>query len=202
MTKIILLVFTLISFPVAANIPKEIVEWSKAHVYRVKSIKGSGSGFFISDSKALTACHIVDQSVTVKVYNDKSYFIMVVDKCDRELDLAVLSLKEGEKAEYKAIISQARPPLGRVLYGAGHPLGLPLMIGKGHAQSTYEGSEYFISVPTISGNSGGAILSLIDSAVIVEGVSVGFYADGKKNPMPHLGLAMSGKAINQLLGLD
>ena len=200
--KILFLILALISFPAAANIPAEIVKWSKAHVFKVKVNGGSGSAFFISDTKAITACHVVDQNVVVRVFNATSSYHMVVEKCNRELDLSVLSLRAGEKVGFKASINPDQPALGLTLYAPGYPLGYRLNIGTGHAQSQYNGSIFFTTTPTMKGDSGSPVLSLVSGVIQVEGVRIAIMGTSPKMLVPHLALARSGKAINQLLGLD
>lgn len=181
------------------DIPDKVVAWSLDNVWKVHSGRGSGSGFALNDNYFITACHVVDgvkEDPVVTNGRDTRLIMLEVISCNKDVDVAVLKVKYPEDS------LDASPgnhlwkgaTLGKGVWGAGHPLGMNLVITEGHYGSGAEGSRIpnavIITSPTIMGDSGSPVLALHNGRVVVIGlrvairvVRVGFAG---MNLVPHL----------------
>ena len=180
-----------------ANIPNQILNWSNDHVYKIQAPWSFGSGFFVSDTLLVTACHVVEGQEVVRAYNHKDFTILTVISCNKKTDLAVLKRVKPITTGFKVEINSEIPKQGLKLYGAGYPLALPMIISTGHAQNKYE-DFYFSTTPTSSGDSGSPVLSLVDGIVKVEGVRLAVMINNRKF-VSHLTLVRPGAAIIKIL---
>jgi len=170
-----------ISAPQTDDIPMQVVQWSLDNVWKVRSGGGSGSGFSIDEDYFVTACHVV---VDNQVYGEKPLFLinerdtrvvqMEVIVCNRNTDVAVLKRVGGDEMESTFGGFHPQPEIGKAMWGAGHPMGGPLMITQGHAQMTdptnFKSWAYFASFNTVPGDSGSPAVALYDGRPLVVGI--------------------------------
>lgn len=195
--------------PVAQDIPPEIIKWAEKHVWKVKVGRATGSGFFISNKTFITACHVVKGNETAVILNDRSLrlFVATIESCDEETDIAVLTRSEQDERDFIiegfTQVFTGGPARGYELYGAGHPMGLPMVITHGHYQFRVFDSKrkdnHMITVPTIPGDSGSPVIGMMYGRVVVFGIRVavrvlptGFTT---YQLVPHLTLMSSGLNI-------
>ena len=197
----IAMLLMLTTFSSSANLPSQILQWSNDHVYKLQTSAGVGSGFFISNTTLVTACHVVEGQERARVFNHANFYIMTVDKCDTDLDIAILSREVDKESTWEATINTKPPEQGLSVYGAGYPLGYPLYISQGHVQNNYlDKGVFFLSANTISGDSGSPVLSIDEKGKIqIEGVRIAVMGKSGKELYPHLALAQSGVSINKVL---
>jgi len=190
----------------AEALPQEIVEWTESNV--VKVIVGADSGgtaFFIDVDKLLTACHVVVNWNTVYIIKSDTRYKAEVKACDEGSDLALLKLTEDIPDSLPTVIGVQDPDPGAIVYGSGHPFGLPLVTVPGHFQrlSPFAGGQYMNTTHVMPGDSGGPLLVCIDGNVIVVGVRVSVLRLGKGANMvlfPNLGFHRGVVTINEFLG--
>ncbi len=141
-----------------------------------QSLKGSGTGFFISeDGYLLTNWHVVEESSKVKVKCAKGVFPAEVIKSDRSKDLALLKIN----GQFRALpfAPSENVSLGEAAFTIGFPnvqlQGMEPKFTDGKISSLSglrdDPDRYQISVPVQPGNSGGP---LVDDRGKVIGVVV------------------------------
>lgn len=159
----------------AAPLPPEIVSWAETNVYDLATPPiGGGSAFFIGVDTLLTACHVVEGKVNVFVFkyeknNPTQRFWGQVTACDVENDIALIKLSTIPSDTQRTTIADKNPERGDVVFQAGYPLGMPLIIRDGHWQQQYD-SQYLFTGYTMPGDSGSPLLILEDGEVKVVGL--------------------------------
>ncbi len=155
--------------------------------YRNGKIKGSGSGFFISeDGYALTNHHVVADTgyIEITLLNGKKYHgatvgylnknnLKLVD-FDADRDLALLKIDDGT-FPYIEIGDSKNIKQGQKAYALGSPMGLQNTLSQGiisqpKLTDVYPVPLIQISVPIAHGSSGGVLLNSYGQAI---GVTTG-----------------------------
>ena len=114
-------------------------------VVQIKTLSGSGTGFYINDNLIVTNEHVVENNATVDVINFyKDKFVGEVIKVDRYRDLALISVsKKGFPAK---IYKKSFLKLGSEVEALGHPIGFEYSLSRGIVSSTRKISPPFASV--------------------------------------------------------
>ena len=114
-------------------------------VVQIKTLSGSGTGFYINDNLIITNEHVVENNATVDVINFyKDKFVGEVIKVDRYRDLALISVsKKGFPAK---IYRKSFLKLGSEVEALGHPVGFEYSLSRGIVSSTRKISPPFASV--------------------------------------------------------
>tara|TARA_B100001564_G_C20655639_1_gene679049 strand:+ start:159 stop:2624 length:2466 start_codon:yes stop_codon:yes gene_type:complete len=114
-------------------------------VVQIKTLSGSGTGFYINDNLIVTNEHVVENNATVDVINFyKDKFVGEVIKVDRYRDLALISVsKKGFPAK---IYRRSFLKLGSEVEALGHPIGFDYSLSRGIVSSTRKISPPFASV--------------------------------------------------------
>lgn len=139
------------------------------------NLRGSGSGFFISeDGYAITNHHVVagGRYFTATSPDGTVYDKITVVDTYEEQDLALIKIDNSEKVEYLEFGDSASLKQGQKVYAIGSPLGLENTMSEGIISNLrrMDGEKHYmqISVPIDSGSSGGA---LVDEYGYVVGVT-------------------------------
>jgi len=132
------------------------------------SIKGFGTGFFISQSGYfVTAAHVVEDSSSVQIYWRSNNYPADSIFIDKTLDVAVLKVAGVQSPQSLLLLSSSRVQTGDTVF----TLGFPQIQLQGIEPKYTDGSisslsgmandpKYFqISVPVQPGNSGGPLLN-------------------------------------------
>ena len=188
----------------SADIPKEVITWAESNVVSiVVGVGGSGSGFFVSPDTVVTACHVATGWESLYITHQGTRYLTTIDKCDAEADLALLKL-EGELPDtVRTVIAKENPRVGKLTYGTGYPLGLPLTVFEGHWQKQGPNTASYINTThTVPGDSGSALVIWEDGQVKVVGVRTGMYEagpPGDKQVFPNLAFVEDVKALREFL---
>ena len=137
----------------------------------VKTEKGLGSGFFISDDEILTNYHVIEGASTISVTNNnKKKSSAVVIKKDLKRDLALLKTNMTGKP---VVFFQDQLKQGEMVEALGHPKGRKFSLTKGWISAVRKES----SVYSATGQSD--VLFIQTDAAINSGNSGGplFYKD-------------------------
>ena len=158
----------------AGDIPPPIMAWSEANVVKIHAGRYTGSGFFISPTQVITACHVVTPWIGVYISQEgsKVRYPASVEECDLEGDLALLELHGALPDTLTTEIIKYTPNPGRATYSTGYPTALPLIITEGHWQRQNNIPKHlkdsFIDTGhSINGNSGSPILVFKEGKVLV-----------------------------------
>lgn len=127
-----------------------------------------GSGFFIDDGKILTNAHVIEDAYSAKVSSlQKTYKNVTINKCDDELDLAVLSVQSvGEPTI--SLADDSDFPLGQQIYAIGNPYGRERTLSYGHITEISNSNMTQVirmTAPIYPGNSGGPLLNMQGSVI-------------------------------------
>ncbi|MBW6409687.1 S1C family serine protease [Clostridium weizhouense] len=145
--------------------------------------KGLGSGFAINNNTIITNAHVVDtfSSVTVKLYNGKSY-VGKVTKIDKKIDLALIEINENLTP--LKLVSEDNLSIGKEVYAIGAPEDIPYTMTKGIVSAKnrkIKNHEYIqIDASINSGNSGGPLVDEngevigINTMKILDAEGIGF----------------------------
>ena len=186
--------------------PKEIYQKTKDGMVMVETSKGSGTGFYITESDIITNAHVVKGAdlITIKTVNGDKYFA-VVSKYSDNPDLAWLGTvawtSEGwtyaPTGKPLKIDYTYRPETGEEVFAIGNPLGLERSITQGIVSSIRrdKGVVYIQTDAAISpGSSGGPLFNKKGKVIGVATWKVpsSFGAEG-------LGFAISIPSINYFL---
>lgn len=175
----------------AEDIPEPVVNWIESNVVKINTGDGGGSGFFISPTLVITACHVTYPFATVSLspQGDTTSYPAVVKACDQDRDIALLELYGDLPDSMRTVIAEVNPKVGKTTYGSGYPLGLPLTLVHGHWQRDTK-MGYLSTAPVISGDSGSPLLIWEDGEVKVVGVRTAVMMAGKTEDtaqmFPHL----------------
>lgn len=121
------------------------------------SMGGSGTGVFISPTRIITACHVVDGSigVSIKTFSKEVLFGKVI-VCDKENDIAFIDLENGS-SEYYANLSCTEKNVNFDRYfSIGHPLNVQYVMKHGYITSINE-KTYSYQGLIFQGDSGSAV---------------------------------------------
>lgn len=161
--------------------PREIVprfvselEGMGLHVQLVdpeKSSQGSqGTGFVVSDKGyVLTCAHVIGKENEATLWIDGNRYHALVTKKDKELDLALMKIKEEGLSTFTALHLRNEPTkLGEDIFVMGYPmsnfLGTNVRLSKGLISSSKglkgDGNQVQISAEIQPGNSGGPVLDV------------------------------------------
>lgn len=128
-------------------------------------LKGSGSGFFISsDGYAITNKHVIEGAryMTISSPNGMKYDKVTVVDVYEEQDLALLKVDHIIPFDYLEIGDSTTLKQGQKVYAIGSPITLDNTMSEGIISNTrriIENVHYIqISVPILSGSSGGALI--------------------------------------------
>ena len=180
------------------NLPSEILEAGTEAVWSVWGSddyeSGHGTGYWVSGTVLVTACHVVRGAKEAWASNnDRSYQLhMQVDKCDEDLDIAILSRLDFSNKDGRLEVPLVKPirildgvlDRGQRVWALGYPLHAPLMTTKGYWQGpTYTSDPSpgvrhptgIISANGLPGSSGGPILAFVNGEVVVVGMTVAGY---------------------------
>ncbi len=161
------------------SIPREIVEWSEANVWKVDTLGKSGSGFWINETQLITNCHVVygaGNTVTVENYDRTLILPVSVKACDRDADMAILVYSEDMPVDVMPTAISEDIQKGQVIYGPGYPLGGSLLLSMGHYMGPDPrwGNRPIITADVIFGDSGSPALTLDwRGRVVVVGIRSG-----------------------------
>jgi hypothetical protein len=190
------------------DIPWNIVSWSQMYVWKVDTDVAAGTGFWVSNKRFVTACHVVSGQKIAELTQEESPIKIeaTVESCDTDTDVAVL-LRVGTSGPVfkKTKIQPIMPRQGARVYAPGHPLGMKLVISDGFYQ--YQTSDpnltridtHIITPLTISGDSGSPVIGYEDGAVVIYGLRVAVrlipMGQGVYQLITHLTLMSSGQNI-------
>ena len=200
------------------DIPDQVVDWAQTNVWKVNLGYGAGSGFAYDKDTVITACHVVrgvPETQLLWLTNDRDtrVIFVTVKSCSKATDVAILKVRFGDKLNPSPTMLHPANRQGKVVWGAGHPLGNSLIITQGHIQTPDESSKVlegrFITSATIFGDSGSPVLALYEGQVAVVGIRVAILAAGVPigfrsipNVMPHLTLMSPAKNIQTEIESD
>jgi S1-C subfamily serine protease len=157
-----------------ADFPIEVTDWLAQNVWYVQLQNGSGSGFWVSPTTFVTACHVVDRAEEVYIMNDTIDEIvgMDVESCNKELDIAILhpNWDTNQTVNYTYLNTQA-PRVGKAVYAAGYALGRGLLISQGHYAGATPGGA-IVTANTIMGDSGSPVVIWKNGQVRIIGMRV------------------------------
>jgi len=161
------------------DIPIPIVTWVQSNVWKINREDGggTGSGFWISNTQMITACHVATDHKSIQVEDRlKQYdLVLEVTACDEESDLALLTFTgSSEFKPMETIISIEDYRQGTATWGGGYSKSETLIITFGHLQSedVKPSIGKLTTTPTAKGASGSPLLALKDGKVVVIGVRV------------------------------
>lgn len=161
------------------DVPPQIIEFAHDNVWKIETERGSGSGFAISEDTVITACHVVKNADEVILYNMRDTRLVMVDvkSCDQETDIAVLKWQSGDKLNSDFTGFHPVPKMGKAVWGAGFGLGSDLLVTQGHmgqADTMHDGlkGRWYITAPTVMGDSGSPAIALFNGIPKVIGVRV------------------------------
>ena len=146
-------------------------------------IKGSGSGFFITDDGyLLTNFHVVENAATVKVSTAQGILPAKVVKADATNDVALLKVTGAFKA--LPVMSSRTAKLGETVFTVGYPnielQGFSSKLTKGEISSLTglkDDPHWFqVSVPVQPGNSGGPLVNQHGNVVGIVAARLSDYA--------------------------
>ena len=202
------------------DIPDQIIAWSHANAYKVKTSGGSGSGWWINKNHLITNCHVVaseffseyeegmPKTAVVESHDARWVLPVTISSCNRDKDLALLTFTDNDVWSPPIMptkIINEDVAYGKGLWGAGYPLGGPLHVTKGHKTSPSHWAELWdqISTPTIMGDSGSAALAIYDGEVVVVGVRsrvASVPQNWFNSYLPHIALMIKGTIVHEFLG--
>lgn len=141
---------------------QEILEQAKRYIVKVSSPTSDGTGFFVLPQLIVTNSHVVANSSTCEVINDRF-------KCEsskvvwRNKDIDVALVETTVPNEFIAILDcKNAPSIGEDVFALGFPLGLSFTITRGIISSIeqqYCGHSYIQTDASINpGNSGGPLI--------------------------------------------
>ena len=162
-------------------LPQVIIDWASTNVVKVHVGLGtSGTAWFITPTKLITACHVTGSWVTgnISPEGDSKMYPFKVLACNKQDDIALLELTGDLPNSVPTIIAMNTPELGQATYGAGYPTALPQIVTHGHWQRQagpiLEGS-YVDLGHALGGDSGGPIMVLEQGVVTVVTLREGVY---------------------------
>ena len=143
-------------------------------------LKGSGSGFFISsDGYAITNYHVIEGAryMTISSPNGMKYDKIKVVDVYKEQDLALLKVEHILPFDYLEMGDSTALKQGQKVYAIGSPITLDNTMSEGIISNTrrmIENVHYIqISVPILSGSSGGALIDEYGKVVAVTAAGYG-----------------------------
>ena len=176
------------SVKAGGDIPITVVDWIEKNVVKVYTSKGRGTGFFIKPSMVITACHVTGSLKLVYV-SPEGYlntYPAAVLICDPVTDIALLQLYDGVPQTMPTQIAEENPRVGKITYGAGYPLGLPLTIVDGHWQRSGVEYRYGNTAHVAPGDSGGPLVIWEDELVKVVGLRTSMMGAGPSEEEQYL----------------
>jgi hypothetical protein len=156
----------------------------------------TGSGFFYEDDiNIVTNYHVIEDAYSAKIItnDDVSFDVSQVVYASKEMDLAVVRLKEFSGYPYLESGAMSYVKKGNEIYAIGSPLGIKNTLSTGIISGRHmvEGVETIqFTAPISSGSSGGALL---DKQGKVIGVTFASYDDGQ-----NINLAIPINLVNEL----
>ena len=202
------------------DIPPKIMSWAHQNIWQVGTSAGSGSGFFLDDDTFITACHVVREGtfntegnliVLIRNQRDTRVIQMTLQECWGDEDVAVLTPTEHKHSDKVTTsptpLALEVPRQGKVVYGVGYPLGMPLTATLGHIQNKLELGpkkiSWLVTTNTIMGDSGSPVLALIDGKVQVVGLRSAIrvipQGMGLRAFLPHLTIMVPAFVIQQVI---
>lgn len=198
------------------DIPKDIVEFSENRVFLLKpeTANGNGSAIRLTNDIMISACHVTDKHERMVARNSKQLeFLVKRLVCDKEHDISILQIVDIDRNEVESVpLEEFTPNTGDLIYGPGHPLGMPLMITHGHWQrliiDSGKGRAYMITSPTVNGDSGSPVLIYDEGKVKLVGIRVavrampaygGFGGMQIGIPVTHLALVIPSDVVQHVL---
>lgn len=139
-----------------------------------KEVDGSGSGVVTGPERVVSNCHVVQESVAIRVRAGDKEWAATLALMDSARDLCLLDVP-GLTAPAAKIRSYRDVPIGEPIYAVGNPLGFGLAVSAGLVSSIaqHKGElRLFSSAPISPGSSGGG---LFDSQGRLIGITTGFY---------------------------
>ena len=190
----------------ADSIPEQVVSWFESNVVKIIVGRGTGSGFFVAPDTIVTACHVVEGwhgAMITQVDSTKRY-ATTIKACDTINDLAVLKVRDVILDSVYTELATKLPRVGEQTYGAGYPLGMPLLIVEGHWQrvSPYGKENYTNTTYTLPGDSGSPLVIWEDGLVKVVGVRVAMLEAGEPNNQhlfPHISFIVPVTILQEFL---
>ncbi|MDR1590276.1 MAG: trypsin-like peptidase domain-containing protein [Oscillospiraceae bacterium] len=146
------------------------------------TLKGTGSGFFISSSgMAITNYHVVEnaRSAVITTSDGSEYDVAGIYDIDAENDLALLQI-DGEDFDFLSIGDSDSLRNGAQIYAIGSPLGLQNTISPGiisNVSRVINEMQFIqITAPLSPGSSGGALIDVYGNVI---GVTAGTLDNGQ-----------------------
>ena len=205
-------------FTANGDIPPQVVDWARTNVWKVHIGRGAGSGFAYDKDTVITACHVVrstpkDQLLWLTNDRDTRVVFVQTKSCNEDTDIAVLKVRFGDDLNPSPTVLRQETRQGKVVWGAGHPLDMALVITQGHIQTPDDTDHAlngrFITSATIFGDSGSPVLAMYKGQVAVVGIRVSILAASVSlgfgsipNLMPHLTLMSPAKNIQDEIESD
>ena len=176
------------------DVPEVVSSWAQDNVWMIQSRGGTGSGFSIDEDTVITACHVVENSKEIILINnqDTRLIEMEVQSCNKDLDVAVLKWKGGDALNSTFTGFHPVPAPGKGVWGSGFPLGAELLTTQGHmglydtSKHNYKSKFYYITAPTVPGDSGSPAIAIFDGVPLVIGVRAAI----RVMPLGFTGMAM------------
>ena len=201
--------FASVTSTYADSIPKAVINWVEANVVQVTvytpdGTMARGSGFLISPKLVMTSCHVVDgfAGSLVSQQGDDRLHTVTVLKCDRDKDLALLSIDDKVlPSTYTAVANQV-PRFGTQTFSAGYPTGMPLIVVEGHWQSLAPDKNEYLYLDTnhtLPGDSGSPVLILDEGVVQIVGVRTAVLTDPVGHMYPYIGFITPIDVVREFL---
>ena len=163
-------------FPLSASAVVFDTETLYQSVFTVKTSTALGSGFAIDNTHIITNAHVVqnEKNVLVVSYQEESLYA-VVEKSDRQQDLAVLRLKDAtvpplESASLNTVQN------GDDIFTVGAPKSMAYTLTKGivsNRERVMNGTVFIqIDAAVNEGNSGGPLLNALGQVIGVNTLKI------------------------------
>ncbi len=161
----------------------EIIRRNRHSVVVVKTARGMGSGFFISDQGyVVTNKHVLSDAsnAEIKTVAGNIYKINLIIKEDQEGDLVIASSDTPASEVFPVTLTENIPEVGEKIVVIGNPLGLEQTVSDGIVSAVRIGQQKIkyiqITAPVSMGNSGGPLLNMRGEVI---GVATFQYRQGQ-----------------------
>ena len=184
------------SAPADTNAAAFVAESLGPSVVQVETNIGIGSGVIYADGLVLTNHHVIENATVVRIQlQDGRRLAAEVLGSEAGVDIAVVSVGEGENLPVAPLATGELPTVGQVAIAIGSPFQLQQTVTEGIVSAVNRpvptGGVFTAMIQTDApinpGNSGGA---LADRAGRVIGINTAIQTDGNSNTNAGIGFAI------------